>query len=268
MDKECMHINLMNTTFAESGYDIPVFGVGHYCFNVIHVTAIVCLLLSLCSAVVVIILLYKSKVGKPFMKWHKHERFLLYRCICDTSYGFVHSLDHTQILITKDHVRPSGLCSFCAFDSVKGVIANIIVSTGMIGAILVALSTLYVFTWYRIYTESKKLKTNLGNNGSLRSATLKSAKAMCLFVVVYIIQWTPVTVYGTWQLISDVPFGLFLAVVIMTNLSGVFSGAIWLFNMSNKNSVSNQGHGETNLDMTASKGRSTCYTDQSSTNKQ
>ncbi|CAC5363760.1 unnamed protein product [Mytilus coruscus] len=156
----------------------------------------------------------------------------------------------------------------CAFDSVKGVIANIIISTGMIGAILVALSTLYVFTWYQIYAESRKLKTNLGNNGSLRSATLKSAKAMCLFVVVYIIQWTPVTVYGTWQLISDVPFGLFLSVVIMTNLSGVFSGTIWLFNMANKNSVSNQGHGETNLDMTASKSRSTYYTDQSSTNKQ
>ena len=136
------------------------------------------------------------------------------------------------------------------------------------GAILVALSTLYVFTWYRIYTESRKLKTNLGNSGSVRNAALKSAKAMCLFVVVYIIQWTPVTVYGTWQLISDVPFELFLAVVIMTNLSGVYSGAIWLFNMSNKNSVSNKSTGEANLDMTVSKGRSTYYTDQSSTIQQ
>ncbi|XP_052083788.1 uncharacterized protein LOC127721156 [Mytilus californianus] len=265
------------------------------------------------------------------MKWHKYERFLLYRCICDISYGFVHTLDHVQILITKDHVRPSGLCSlyallivnsclseglfsltsalnaflsvyfrknvnfgnkdwklllllslgpfliavlvcslnvlgpngfFCAFDSVKGVIANAVMSTGLTSAILVTLSTLYVLTWYRIYTETKKRKTQLNKHGSARSATLKSAKSMCLFVVVYIIQWTPLSVYGTWQLISDVPFGLFLAVVIMTNLSGVFSGTICLFNMSNKNSVSNQGHGETNLDMAASKGRSTYYTDQ------
>ncbi|CAG2216173.1 unnamed protein product [Mytilus edulis] len=158
--------------------------------------------------------------------------------------------------------------SGCAFDSVNGAIANIIVSTGMMGAILVALSTLYVFTWYRIYTESRKIKTNLGNSGSVRNAALKSAKAMCLFVVVYIIQWTPVTVYGTWQLISDVPFGLFLAVVIMTNLSGVYSGAIWLFNMSNKNSVSNKSTGEANLDMTVGRGRSTYYTDQSSTIQQ
>ncbi|CAC5363759.1 unnamed protein product [Mytilus coruscus] len=136
-------------------------------------------------------------------------------------------------------------------------------STGLTSAILVALSSLYVLTWYRIYTETKELKTQLNKNGSARSATLKSAKAMCLFVVVYIIQWTPLSVYGTWQLISDVPFGLFLAVVVMTNLSGVFSGTICLFNMSNKISVSNQGHGETNLDMAASKGRSTYYTDQS-----
>ncbi|XP_052084935.1 uncharacterized protein LOC127722131 [Mytilus californianus] len=310
MDKECMHIN---TTLAESGYDIPVFGVGHYCFNVIHVTAIVCLLLSLCSAVGVIILLCKSRTGKSFMKWHKYERFLLYRCICDISYGFVHTLDHVQILITKDHVRLSGLCSlyamlivntcisealfsltsalnaflsvyfrknvnfgnkdwklllilglgpllvvalmsslhvfgpsgfFCAFDSVNGVIANAVVSTGLTSAILVALSTLYVLTWYRIHTETKELKTQLSKNGCARSATVKSAKAMCLFVVVYIIQWTPLSVSGTWQLISDVPFGLFLAVVIMTNLSGVFSGTICLFNMSNKISVSNQELGE------------------------
>lgn len=107
MEKECLY----NTTLAESGYDIPVLSIGHYCFNVIHVMAIVCLLLTLCSAVGVIILLCKSKAGKTFMKWHKHERFMLYRCICDISFAFIHTLDHGQILITKDHVRPSGLCS-------------------------------------------------------------------------------------------------------------------------------------------------------------
>ncbi|CAG2216297.1 unnamed protein product [Mytilus edulis] len=336
MENGCMHIKLINTTLAESGYDIPVFGGGHYCFNLIHVTAIVCLLLTLFSAFGVIILLYKSKAGKRFMKWHKHERFLLYRCICDISYGIVHTLDHVQIVITKDHIRPSGLCSvygmllvniclseslfslmsalnafmsvyfrkdvnfgdkdwklllllslgpfvavfplsflhvfgpngnFCAFDSVKGVIANTILCTGIMGAVLIALSTIYVFTWYRIFTESRNLKTNLGNSSSVRKATLRSAKAMCLFVVVYIIQWTPITVYGTWQLISDVPYELFLAIVLMTNLSGVYSGVIWLFYMSNKNSVSNQGHGETNLDMTARKDRSTNYTEQRFSNK-
>ena len=131
---------------------------------------------------------------------------------------------------------------------------------------MVALSTIYVFTWYRIYTESRKLKSNLGNNCSV--TTLKSAKAMCLFVVVYVIQWTPITLYGTWQLISDVPFELYVAIVSTTNLSGVYSGAIWLFYMSNKSSVSNQGHGETNLDMPARTRRSTNYPEQRSSNKQ
>ncbi|CAG2211642.1 unnamed protein product [Mytilus edulis] len=214
METECMHINLMNTTIAESGKNVN-YG-------------------------------------------NKDWKLLLLLGVGPFSVVAVMSALHV--------FGPSGW--FCAFDSVNGAIANIIVSTGMMGAILVALSTLYVFTWYRIYTESRKIKTNLGNSGSVRNAALKSAKAMCLFVVVYIIQWTPVTVYGTWQLISDVPFGLFLAVVIMTNLSGVYSGAIWLFNMSNKNSVSNKSTGEANLDMTVGRGRSTYYTDQSSTIQQ
>ena len=123
MDKECMHIN---ATLAKSGYDIRVFGVGHYCFNLIHATAIFCLLLSLSSAVGVIILLCKSRTKKSFMTWHKHERFLLYRCICDISYGFVHTLDHAHILITKDHVRPSGLCALYAL-----LIVNTCLSEGL-----------------------------------------------------------------------------------------------------------------------------------------
>lgn len=117
--------------------------------------------------------------------------------------------------------------------------ANAILSTGSISAILVSLSILYVLTWWRIYIEAKKLKTLIPDGGSTRNATLKSAKAMCLFVAVYIIQWTPHCIYGTWQMISEVPFSLFLAVVLSTNLGGILSGVIYLMNSKSRNSVSN-----------------------------
>lgn len=125
------------------------------------------------------------------------------------------------------------------FDSVKGIIANIVLSTGLTSVVLLALSVFYILTWRRIYKEAEVIRVQLGNQGISRSATLKSAKAMCLFVVVYIIQWTPVIIYGTWQLISNVPFELFVAVVMMTNLSGFFSGIIYIINRLKSNSVSN-----------------------------
>ncbi|XP_052084931.1 uncharacterized protein LOC127722128 [Mytilus californianus] len=319
----CTHTNI---TFAESGYDIPVFGAGHSCFYVIHVTAIVCLVLSFSTAISVIISLFKSKARKPFMTWQKHERFLIYRCICDTIFGFVHSLDHGQMLFTQDHVRPRGLCSMyaviivnlcvsqmnlslssafnallsvyfrknfdfgrndwkllvfiflipfivvvviwslgvlgpggflCVFDSVKGIIANIVLSTGLTSVVLLALSVFYVLTWRRIYKEAAVLRAQIGNKGVARSATLKSAKAMCLFVVFYIIQWTPVIIYGTWQVISNVPFELFVAVVMMTNLNGVFSGILYLINRSKTKSVSNHNTGM-NADTMRSKTKCAC----------
>jgi hypothetical protein len=44
-----------DNTFARSGYDIPLHGIGHSCFYTIHVIALVCLIMSLSSAVTVIV---------------------------------------------------------------------------------------------------------------------------------------------------------------------------------------------------------------------
>ena len=109
METECHPAK--NTSFAENGYDIPVFGVGHSCFYAIHVTAMCCLILSLISAIAVIFALFKTQKKTSFMKWPKHERFLVYRCICNSVYCGIHMLDHIQILIAQDHVRPTGLCN-------------------------------------------------------------------------------------------------------------------------------------------------------------
>jgi hypothetical protein len=59
METECHPAK--NTSFAENGYDIPVFGVGHSCFYAIHVTAMCCLILSLISAIAVIFALFKTQ---------------------------------------------------------------------------------------------------------------------------------------------------------------------------------------------------------------
>lgn len=112
METECHQTK--NTTFAKNGYDIPVFGVGYSCFYAIHVTAMCCLILSLISAIAVIFALFNSKNKTSFMKWPKHERFLVYRCICNSVYCGLHMLDHLQIVIAQDHVRPPGLCKLYA----------------------------------------------------------------------------------------------------------------------------------------------------------
>ena len=72
-ESQCMSHG--NKTFARSGYDIPVHGIGHSCFYTIHVIALVCLILSLSSAVTVVVALFKSQTRKPFNTWQRHERF-------------------------------------------------------------------------------------------------------------------------------------------------------------------------------------------------
>lgn len=103
-----------DNTFARSGYDIPLHGIGHSCFYTIHVLALVCLIMSLSSAVTVIVVLFKSQTRKPFNTWQKHDRFLIYRCMCDMLYSLVHALDHVHVILTLDHVRPAGLCTLYA----------------------------------------------------------------------------------------------------------------------------------------------------------
>ena len=129
------------------------------------------------------------------------------------------------------------LCFSCVFDSVKGVTANTVLITGIGLFMIVSLSIIYTLTWLKIHVETKQLRASIGSALS-RAASLNSAKVMCFFIIVYLIQWTPLIIYSTWQLLGDVSFYLYLTVVISTNLGGVLSGIIFLITQAKRTSVS------------------------------
>ena len=100
----------------QSGYDLPVYGIGNGTFLQIHVTAISCIFCSIISGLGVIFVSYKeqSQISSSFFERRPIQRFFVYLAVCDVLFGSCHCLDHLHILITHDHVHPKGLCVFYA----------------------------------------------------------------------------------------------------------------------------------------------------------
>ncbi|XP_069117978.1 uncharacterized protein [Argopecten irradians] len=103
----------MSVTFVpSSGYDLDVFDQGH--FYGIHIAALLCIFISFSCAMTVITASFTQRKTN-FFTWSKSDRFVVYIAICDGLFNIAHSLDHTQILITRSHVKPEGLCVFYGF---------------------------------------------------------------------------------------------------------------------------------------------------------
>jgi hypothetical protein len=64
--------------------------------------------------------------------------------------------------------------------------------------ILIINSVLYIFIWRKINVESKRIQGTLGRAAASTRATHQAAKTMMLFIVMFIIQWTPSAVFGVW----------------------------------------------------------------------
>ena len=127
----------MNTTTYRDGYDLPVYGLKEGQFLAIHVPALVCITLSLIAVVSVFVFTFKRKNIKTFFTWSKSERFVIYLAICDGSFNVCHLVDHLHILITKDHIQPSHLCSFYGFMLAEFILAqNLMVNVVSINAFL------------------------------------------------------------------------------------------------------------------------------------
>ncbi|XP_062580351.1 uncharacterized protein LOC134242278 [Saccostrea cucullata] len=94
------------------GYDLPVYGLASGRFYALHIPALICIFLSLTSVIVTIVLSFRKKPKKSFFDWTKSERFIVYMAICDGAFNVSHSLDHLQILATRNHVYPVTLCQF------------------------------------------------------------------------------------------------------------------------------------------------------------
>lgn len=107
--------NKTTTTPApRDGYDLPIYGLDNNRFISLHLTALSCISISLAFSVIVITFSFRSS-NRRFFSRTKSERFVVYMALCDGLFNLAHSLDHLHILITKDHVRPRGLCVFYAF---------------------------------------------------------------------------------------------------------------------------------------------------------
>ncbi|XP_062593169.1 uncharacterized protein LOC134254648 [Saccostrea cucullata] len=100
---------------ARSGYDLPVYGLENGQFYSIHIPAITCIVLSFISAVAIIIASFRLQNIKTFFSWTKSERFVVYLALCDGLFNIAHSLDHTHIVLTRNHVYPKELCEFYGF---------------------------------------------------------------------------------------------------------------------------------------------------------
>ncbi|KAK3093865.1 hypothetical protein FSP39_021221 [Pinctada imbricata] len=121
----------------KSGYDLPVYGLDSGQFYAIHIVAIACIFTSLGCAITVIVFSFVSNKSLSFFRWTKSERFAVYLAICDGLFNLCHSMDHLQIVITRNHVYPVELCRFYGFMLAEFVSAqNILVFIIAINAFL------------------------------------------------------------------------------------------------------------------------------------
>lgn len=79
----------------------------------------------------------------------------------------------------------------------------------------------------------------LGSIGEKANSTRKAtqvAKNMSLFVLVFIIQWWAIAVYGAWQLVVEsVPLAMLVFLTTFSNIGGVLNGIVFLIMRRNKN---------------------------------
>ena len=99
----------------QNGYDIPVYGLHTYRFYVLHISAIVCMTISLGCAMVALVMSFRRHRGQPFFSWTTCDRFIIYEAVFDGPLILPRGADHMQVLITEDHAHPKTLCQFYGF---------------------------------------------------------------------------------------------------------------------------------------------------------
>ena len=104
------------------GSDLPVLGIDSGLFNYIHKPALICL----CSAGAVLMTSFRRKNVRKFFSWNKSERFVIYMAIWDALFNISHSVDHIQVLMTKNHVFLIELCECYSFMMYEFVSAQIL----------------------------------------------------------------------------------------------------------------------------------------------
>lgn len=111
----------------KSGYDVPPLGVSSGQFYAIHVTALVSICASLVCAISVLIYSFNHNKSKHFVLWNKSERLIVYLAGGDTAFNVIHSSEHLQMLITKEHAHPRAFCEFHSFMTLTLCISQVFI---------------------------------------------------------------------------------------------------------------------------------------------
>ncbi|KAH3808226.1 uncharacterized protein LOC127835162 [Dreissena polymorpha] len=111
----------------KDGYDMPVLGLDNGSFYHIHIPAMSCIIVSLICSVTSILLSFRRRTFRNFFsKWSKSERFVVYLAFLDGYFNVFHFTDHLNVVVTRDHVRPKGLCVFYGYFTAVFVAAEIL----------------------------------------------------------------------------------------------------------------------------------------------
>ena len=119
----------------------------------------------------------------------------------------------------------------CYFDGVKGTIANFLFTTVPLTIILILNSILYGVTLREIYLKEKDLKKTLGKQTSITKMKHTAARAMSVFVLVFLVQWWAMAVYGLWSFIDPqaVPATIYHLVTTFSNVGGILNFIVYIY---------------------------------------
>ena len=90
-------------------WSLPVYGLGDYRFNLIHITGLVTLAISILVSFGV--LLYTLVLSGKGSLWKRPvgERLVVYLAACDLAWSISHTMDHAYMLAIKVRLRASAL---------------------------------------------------------------------------------------------------------------------------------------------------------------
>ncbi|XP_057309263.1 uncharacterized protein LOC130647428 [Hydractinia symbiolongicarpus] len=141
----------------------------------------------------------------------------------------------SMVALTTGSMGPYG--TFCYFDGVKGMYANLFFTTVPLVIILTTNIVLYVLTWYRIRKEEPRFKNSSGQDANVVRSSHRAAKNMSLFVAAFFIQWWARVLYGVWQIIAVVPQALFQCVTTFSNIGGILNGIVYVIIRKRKGNI-------------------------------
>lgn len=79
----------------------------------------------------------------------------------------------------------------------------------------------------------------IGKAASTLRATHRATKTMMLFIAMFLIQWTPCSMFGLWKYLYNTPPEVVMISVILANSGGVLNGIVFLVIHRGKNRAEN-----------------------------